>query len=77
MHLLTDIARGYLVAAVIAAAIAFILIFAGVVLPAVWSRERSRRDAAVVVLQKILRYAARRGRRHAPPPRRKPVRRPR
>jgi uncharacterized membrane protein len=50
MHLLTDVARGSLATVVIA----FVLIFAGVVLPTVWSRRRGQRGAAVVVLRQIL-----------------------
>lgn len=36
------------------AALLVVLVFAGVVLPAVWSRKRARREAAAEVLKQLL-----------------------
>jgi hypothetical protein len=40
-----------------------ILIFAGVIMPAIWSRNRARRTAAAAVLQQILNFLSSRPRR--------------
>jgi hypothetical protein len=43
------------------AAAAFVLVYAGVVLPAIWSADPARRAAAAAVLQQILKLLRRSG----------------